>query len=61
MIAIKKIFTYLKGTPNLRFWYRKDTSFNLVGCSDAYYAGCTVDKKRNLEDVSSMTKIGFMV
>lgn len=45
MIAIKKIFTYLKGTPNLRFWYPKDTCFNLVGCSDAYYAECTVDKK----------------
>ena len=43
MIAIKRIFTYLKGTHNLVLWYPKDTCFNLVGYSYADYAGCRVD------------------
>ena len=45
MIAIKRIFRYLKGTPSLGLWYPKDTGFNLVGYSDADYAGCRVDRK----------------
>ena len=45
MIAIKRIFRYLKGTPSLGLWYPKDTRFNLVGYSDADYAGCRVDRK----------------
>ena len=27
LIAVKRIFRYLKGTPNLGIWYPKDTSF----------------------------------
>ena len=45
IIAIKRIFRYLKGTPSLGLWYPKDTGFNLVGYSDADYAGCRVDRK----------------
>ena len=45
LIAIKRIFRYLKGTQNLGLWYPKDTCFNLVGYSDANYAGCRVDRK----------------
>ena len=45
MIAIKRIFRYLKGTPSLGLWYPKDTGFNLVGYSNADYAGCRVDRK----------------
>ena len=43
LIAIKRIFRYLKGAQNLGLWYPKDTGFNLVGYSDADYAGCRVD------------------
>ena len=45
LIAVKRIFRYLKGTQNLGLWYPKDTCFNLVGYSDADYAGCKVDRK----------------
>ena len=45
LIAVKRIFRYLKGTQNLGLWYPKDTCFNLVGYSDADYAGCRVDRK----------------
>lgn len=43
--AVKRIFRYLKGTPNLGLWYPKDTGFDLIGYSDADYAGCKLDRK----------------
>ena len=45
MVAIKRIFRYLKGTPNLGLWYPKGTGFNLVGYTDSDYAGCRIDRK----------------
>ena len=45
LIAIKRIFRYLKGTPNLRIWYPRDYGFDLIGYSDAEYAGCRIDRK----------------
>ncbi|KAK1366493.1 hypothetical protein POM88_042054 [Heracleum sosnowskyi] len=45
LIAIKRIFRYLKGTPNLGLWYPKNTGFELVGYSDSDYAGCRIDRK----------------
>ncbi|XP_075473885.1 secreted RxLR effector protein 161-like [Primulina tabacum] len=44
-IAAKRILKYLKGTTNVGLWYPKDSSLNLVGYSDADYAGCKVDRK----------------
>ena len=46
LIAIKRIFRYLKGTPNLGIWYPRDSGFDLIGYSDAYYAGCRIDRKK---------------
>ena len=45
LIAVKRIFRYLKGTPNLGIWYPKDSGFNLVGYTDSDYAGSVVDRK----------------
>lgn len=45
LIAVKRIFRYLKGTPNLGIWYPKDTGFDLVGYTDSDYAGCKIDRK----------------
>ena len=45
LIAIKRIFRYLKGTPNLGIWYPRDSGFDLIGYSDADYAGCRIDRK----------------
>nr|GEV16150.1 hypothetical protein [Tanacetum cinerariifolium] len=42
---VKRIFTYLKGTPHLGVWYPKDSPFNLVAYSDSDYAGASLDKK----------------
>ena len=45
LIAIKRIFRYLKGTPNLGLWYPKNNGFDLIGYSDSDYAGCKIDRK----------------
>ncbi|KAJ9555970.1 hypothetical protein OSB04_010584 [Centaurea solstitialis] len=29
---IKRIFRYLKGTPNLGLWYPRDSGFDLTAC-----------------------------
>ncbi|XP_073294570.1 secreted RxLR effector protein 161-like [Primulina huaijiensis] len=44
-IAAKRILKYLKGTQNVGLWYPNDSSFNLIGYSDADYAGCKLDRK----------------
>ena len=43
LVAIKRIFRYLKGTPKLGIWYPRDSDFDLTGYSDADYAGCRID------------------
>ena len=45
LIAVKRIFRYLKGTPNLGIWYPKGTGFDLVGYTDSDFAGCKIDRK----------------
>ncbi|XP_073159413.1 secreted RxLR effector protein 161-like [Henckelia pumila] len=44
-VAGKSILMYLKGAQNVGLWYAKHNSFNLVGYSDADYAGCKLDRK----------------
>ncbi|KAI3681234.1 hypothetical protein L6452_36023 [Arctium lappa] len=45
LIAVKRIFRYLKGTHNLGLWYPKDSGFDLTGYSDSDFAGCKLDRK----------------
>ena len=45
LIAVKRIFIYLKGTPTLGIWYPKDTSFDLVSYTNSDFAGCMIDRK----------------
>ena len=45
LIAVKRIFKYLKGTPNLGIWYPKGTGFDLIGYTDSDFAGCKIDRK----------------
>nr|GEZ28630.1 uncharacterized mitochondrial protein AtMg00810-like [Tanacetum cinerariifolium] len=37
---VKRIFRYLRGIVNMGLWYTKDYGFELIGFSDADYAGC---------------------
>ncbi|GJX94791.1 retrovirus-related pol polyprotein from transposon TNT 1-94 [Tanacetum coccineum] len=45
LVAVKRIFKYLKGTPNLGLWYPKGSSFDLKSYSDSDYARCNLDRK----------------
>ncbi|GKF15860.1 hypothetical protein Tco_0057322 [Tanacetum coccineum] len=48
LVAVKIIFTYLKGTPNLGLWYPKGLGFDLKAYFDSDYAGCNLDRKSTL-------------
>ncbi|WVZ89593.1 hypothetical protein U9M48_035973 [Paspalum notatum var. saurae] len=43
--AVKRIFRYLKFTPELGLWYSSGSSLFLRGFSDADNAGCRIDRK----------------
>ncbi|KAI3744642.1 hypothetical protein L1987_57730 [Smallanthus sonchifolius] len=45
MIAVKRIFRYLKGKPRLGLWYSKKQSFDLKAYTDSDYGGCNLDRK----------------
>ncbi|KAI4365292.1 hypothetical protein MLD38_021288 [Melastoma candidum] len=42
---VKRIFQYLSGTTNIGLWYSKRSSFDLIGYSDADFAGRKIDRK----------------
>ncbi|GJY13587.1 retrovirus-related pol polyprotein from transposon TNT 1-94, partial [Tanacetum coccineum] len=50
LIAVKRIFRYLKGTPSPGLWYPKCLGFDLKGHSDSDYAGCNMDRKSTLAE-----------
>jgi hypothetical protein len=43
--TMKRIMRYLVYTPKFGLWYPKGSSFDLIGYSDANYAGCKIDRK----------------
>jgi hypothetical protein len=43
--AMKRIMRYLVYTPKFGFWYPKGSTFDLIGYSDADWAGCKIDRK----------------
>ncbi|XP_050902472.1 secreted RxLR effector protein 161-like [Lathyrus oleraceus] len=43
--TVKRIMKYPKGTTNVGIWYLKHSVFNLIGYSNADYAGGKVDRK----------------
>ncbi|GJW66604.1 putative ribonuclease H-like domain-containing protein [Tanacetum coccineum] len=49
LLAVKRIFRYLKGKPTLGLWYSRDSPFELVAYTDSDYAGATQDRKSTME------------
>ncbi|GJV51152.1 ribonuclease H-like domain-containing protein [Tanacetum coccineum] len=45
LLAVKRIFRYLKSNPTLGLWYSRDSLFELVAYTDSDYAGATQDRK----------------
>ncbi|XP_075475834.1 secreted RxLR effector protein 161-like [Primulina tabacum] len=46
--AVKRILRYISGTVDLGLWYTKETNTNLVGFSDADWAGNLDDRKSTM-------------
>jgi hypothetical protein len=47
LLAVKKIFRYLKETMNYCLWYPKNQNFQLLAYSDADWANC-MDERKNM-------------
>ncbi|XP_052621747.1 uncharacterized mitochondrial protein AtMg00810-like [Lactuca sativa] len=45
LIAVKRIFRYLKGSPKLGLWYPKNSEFDIYAFADSNYGGCELDRK----------------
>ncbi|KAE8665793.1 C-terminal binding protein AN [Hibiscus syriacus] len=45
LLAVKRIFRYLKDTHSLGLWYPRYSSFSFHTFSDADYGGCKLDRK----------------
>jgi hypothetical protein len=41
--VVKRIVRYFVYTPKFGIWYPKGSTFDLIGYSDADYAGCKID------------------
>ncbi|KAI3510618.1 hypothetical protein L1887_17750 [Cichorium endivia] len=45
LLAVKRIFKYLRGTASLGIWYPAKGSFMLQAFTDSDYGGCKLDRK----------------
>ncbi|KAD4178523.1 hypothetical protein E3N88_27114 [Mikania micrantha] len=45
MLAVKRIFRYLKGAPGLVLWYPRNEDFQFMAYTDSDYGGCNISKK----------------
>jgi hypothetical protein len=44
-MAVQRVFRYLKHTLEFEIWYSASSSLDLIGFSDADFAGCGIDRK----------------
>jgi hypothetical protein len=44
-MVVQQIFRYLKHTTEFKIWYSTSSSLDLVGFSNADFAGCGIDQK----------------
>jgi hypothetical protein len=45
VLAVKRIFRYLKGTKEFGLWYPKRKDISLIAYTDADWEGCTDDQR----------------
>ena len=43
--VVKRIMRYLVYTPKFGLWYPRGSTFDLIGYSDADWAGCKINRK----------------
>jgi hypothetical protein len=46
LVAVKRIFKYLKGTMNYGLWYPRNKNFQLTAYSDVDWTNCVDERKR---------------
>ncbi|GJS88142.1 putative ribonuclease H-like domain-containing protein [Tanacetum coccineum] len=51
LLAVKRIFRYLKGKPSLGLWYSKESPLEFVSYTESDYAGATQDRKSTTRDL----------
>jgi hypothetical protein len=51
VLAVKRIFRYLKGIEEFGLWYPKGKDLSLIAYIDAYWAGC-IDDQRSTSGVA---------
>ncbi|GJW29425.1 putative ribonuclease H-like domain-containing protein [Tanacetum coccineum] len=56
--AVKRIFKYLKGKPNLGLWYPRESSFDLEAFSDSDYAAIIVKLVKKVKKLETRVKYG---
>jgi hypothetical protein len=44
VLAVNRIFIYLKGMEKFGLWYPKGKYISLIAYTDAYWAGCIDDQ-----------------
>jgi hypothetical protein len=44
VLAVKRIFRYLKGTKHFGLWYPKGKDISLISYTDVDWAGCIDDR-----------------
>ncbi|GJQ94637.1 putative ribonuclease H-like domain-containing protein [Tanacetum coccineum] len=54
--AVKRIFKYLKGKPNLGLWYPRESPLDLEAFSDSDYGGSNLDRKSTTEIVDFLRR-----
>nr|GEX85867.1 hypothetical protein [Tanacetum cinerariifolium] len=54
LVFVKRIFRYLKATPNASLCYPKGSCFDLKVYTDSDYVGCNLDRKAEAEYVAAV-------
>ncbi|GJW73722.1 putative ribonuclease H-like domain-containing protein [Tanacetum coccineum] len=53
LLAVKRIFRYLKGDPTLGLWYSRNSPFELVAYTDSDYARATLDRNSTTRGIKT--------
>jgi hypothetical protein len=57
VLAVKRIFRYLKGTKEFGLWYPKGKDLSLIAYTDADWAGCIDDDEAPVEKRSTWVSV----
>ncbi|GJT90801.1 putative ribonuclease H-like domain-containing protein [Tanacetum coccineum] len=60
LLAVNRIFRFLKGKPSLGLWYSEDSPLELVAYTDSDYAGATQDRKSTTGVATSTTEAEYV-